>query len=539
MISVVRVPPYYWGIRSTSYSESVRRECKSTPGLRYDGRGSWVGYADAIEAARLRLVAAGVRIVGKPGLPPGLSPTPSLTDLSLTNLRAYQTEGVLFLLRHAREGALIADSVGLGKTIQCLRAAQAIGSKTVILCPSFVRGVWEAGLVGDAALGKPAGWPEVASKAFLPKGVKQTAPIPEDTQVVIIHYDIIYAWVEAILAWGPQTAILDECHYLQSDRSRRSKAVKRLLSEIPHRIAASATPMQSRPKDLWNPVDTISPGRFGKAFDYYMKHCEAHREQVAEDRIVWVYDGASNLEELNLRLGHFMIRRTKTDVALQLPPFTRQVITLDVAKSCVVSPAVALADDRALRRALDLAADGKLPSVVEAIVNHVGEGSSVIAFSYRKAIAEAIASAVKLAGIEDVQVVTGDVSHNKRKEIVAAQPKVVCATLDSIGVGIDLSFANVGVFAELDWVATKLVQAEGRLDRFGQKRNVLFQYFIARGSGDEVIRRVLIEKMRNDETAVGKKDDKLLGDLEGAKKSNAALLREVYERILAADAVST
>ena len=545
-----------WGIESPSYSPTVHLECKATPGLRWTPeRHAWCGYVDGIDAAARRILAKKIRIDVSALPEPGQIPTNILAPIAVTDLRPYQVDGAKFLIGHSASGAFLADEVGVGKTVQALRAARALRGRLLIVCPNFLKNVWEVGLDGDKKLDPPtpAGWP--GQKRLILKGTTTAAPDAAsksskaareslaladrlrasdcDTQIVIVNYDILYAWVDVLLAWAPQTVVFDEAHYLMGDKARRTRAAERLTKSIPSRMMLSATPMTSRPRDLWAPVNVLSEGRFGAPFAYFKKHAAAFQERISAERVVWNTKGSSDLPELQRRLSFFMLRRTQEDVALQLPPRTRQIIEVDVERRFQLSMAVALQNDDSLRRALDMAADGKLQDVAQIVLGHVQEGGKkVVVGTWRKAVAEELANALRGAGV-DAHVITGDVSAKKRAEILKAQPEVICATLDSMGVGLDLSFASIGVCAELHYVPSKLVQWEGRIHRFRQKLPTLFQYIIARGTADELIKDMVIRKLHTFSKGVGKSSDKLGDDLSGIEKSPTQVLKGLYERMKA------
>jgi SWI/SNF-related matrix-associated actin-dependent regulator 1 of chromatin subfamily A len=514
-----------WAIRSTSYSPALYATARSTPGVRWEPAGRyWVGTQDAVATVEARLIAE-----HKLRITPTVFPEESISALpsATVDLRDYQKTGVNFLVTRAREGALLADEMGLGKSAQALRAGRALKQDAVVVCPNFVRGVWEA----EAK----KWWPKARVTPL--SGTKPT-PLPppgNGPTLYIIHYDIVHAWADTLVAAGVagnlKTAIFDEGHLLQSEKARRSQACKAVARACANRIMLTGTPIQNRPKDLWNPIDTISEGRFGKPFDFYMRYCSAKKVQVTPEKAVWQYDGASNIEELASRLKHFMLRRTKVDVALQLPPMQRQIIEVEVPRVGISGEI--FASDRALRRALDLAADGKVTQAVDLICEHVEAGHKIVVFCHRRVIAEQVAHAVQHKGIRDVEIAHGGHAQEARQASFKREPQVLAVTLDATAVGIDLSYADVALFVELDWVPSKLLQGESRLHRFGQQRFVLVQYLIARGSVDELIRRGVLDKLRVFESAFGEADDKLREDLAIEQAATGArALKRLYERLL-------
>lgn len=524
-----------WAISSPRYSPALRFEAKATPGMHWDGvKRAWIGWPDAAASCVERLRARGVRVKVKGSLTPELDTRDGESQVRerfLRKLRDYQRAGVEFLVAQSPDGALLADDMGLGKTRQALHAIAAIGRPAIVVCPSFVRGVWQR----EIAKWLPK-WKIVDLMGVKPKirfGKKRR-------RIYLVHYDVVHAWVEKLMARTPpiEMIVFDEIHFLQSDRSRRSQACKELARHCIYKIGLSGTPMTSRPRDLWNPIDTLSEGRFGRPFDFYLRYCNAHRVEVGSPnnpKTVWDVKGSSHLDELGARMQFFMLRRTKSDVSLELPPRTRQVVEVEVATRKRVAFAKAWQSDKAMRSALSVAADGKLPRAVELIGNHVETGSKVVLFAYRKAVAELIAASLRAQGV-NAQTVTGDVPAKKRQLIVDQQPTVLCVTMDATQVGIDFSYADVAVFVELHWVPSTLAQCEARLHRFGQKKPVLIQYVVALSTVDEIIRDAVIDKIEHFEGVVGKTDDGLRQSLDDTVLTNVEQLKKLYEKMKAQEA---
>ena len=520
MIRVVRDRKLY-GLVSSSYNEALRTIAKETPGMIWSaGNRAWVGYSDAAATVVKRLAEAGEVIVGAVTTE---TPTAAL-PIAYEGLHDYQKTGVDFGFAHAEEGCIIADDVGLGKTATGIRIVRAFKGKITVVCPSFVKSVWAKEL--------ERWWPK-AKFALL--ATTKAKPIDKSLDIVVIHYDVLHAWVDALIEWGCTDVVFDEGHALMSAATRRTKSATKLARACKRRLALTATPMTSRPRDLWALVECISEGRFGsRFFAYGRRHCNGRQEQVTPTKVVWKFDGASNLEELNERLKHFMIRRTKADVAIELPPVTDQIIELEVPKGCLISPTAALRSDRIFRKALDLAADGKIPQCIDMVAGYIEQGSKVVVFSYRKAIANAVAEGVLAKLPVKVRVVTGDVHHDKRRAIVDERPELLCATMDSLGVGVSLAYADIGFFAELHYVPSVLVQCRGRIPRPDSKSPKLMVYAVARGTADEVVKRVVLTKKHWFDQSIGKNNDGLLEALD-KKKDRAEILRALYERMTKED----
>ena len=521
-ISVIRFKEEHslFGLRSSYYSEALVKVARIVPGLgwRKDLK-SWVGYPDAIEIAKNLLVKNKIRVDGEE-LDPGVWGEPIALP-SEKDLREYQKRGVQFLLTHAGEGCILADEMSCGKSAQTVRAARAWRAKTLIVCPKFVRGVWIEEF--------EKWWPE-ASVGVLEKDL---SVLQNTNMVVVTHYDILHRFVERIRKdFRPRLIAFDEVHMLMSETSRRSEAARDIACSVPLRIGLSGTPMTNRPRDLWNVIETLSPGRFGgKFFAFGLRYCDGRKEQVTPEKTVWKFDGASNSEELKRRLSFFMLRRTTDEVLPELPPIARQIIWLDTAKS--TKPWTGgVKSLKELRGLLDRAADRKLPEVLK-LVENVRENypnDTVVVFCYRRSVTEWFVDQLRAQG-ETASAIHGGLPTSTRtkrlEEAKAWKGGVLIVTIDSCGVGISLAFARAAVFAELSYEPWKLRQAERRVARFGQKASsVLVQYSIARGTADELVLGKVISKL-DVEGGLGLGDSgKFRSELSG--KDEERVLNEIY-----------
>jgi superfamily II DNA or RNA helicase len=399
----------------------------------------------------------------------------------------------------------------------------------------------------------PDAWPGVTClETIAPSKITDRAPdwkaklqaladaLPD---VVICHYDILWAWTPVLLRWGVGTLILDEAHILSGFQSRRAGVLKELAAVTPRRIALTGTPVTNAPRNLHNVLEILAPGRFGYFFTgarpgcFSKVYCAAFQKQVGagfESKTVWDFSGRSNLdkadgvacltqeETLAARMKYLMLRRLKRDVDKDLPVKTRQVVDVTVPARAVVGVSRLGTNGEELRRCLDLAADAKLPQVIALVKGHLDEEEKVICFCYRRLFAEQIAD--KLSSHYETTFVHGGLSQRERDKRIhalraAPGPGVLACTIDTTSTGIDLSFASVAVFGELTWEPHELAQAEERLYRYGDAaQRSLIQYVIARGTGDELILRAVVLKLDTFERVVGEPGDALKDDLSVREK---------------------
>lgn len=242
----------------------------------------------------------------------------------------YQKAGILYASE--REDTLIADSPGLGKTIQAIGIINHLGLRSgIIVCPATLKLNW---------LKEMTKW--LADKS-LTIGVAYGNTIP-DTDFIIINYDILKKNREFL--WDNYWDILvcDEAQYLANSKSGRTETVfgeykfdyktktfrRRIvrgkgLIRATYRVMLTGTPMMKKPHDMWPIIRDFDPRGIGRNYeDFCFQYCDGHQGSFGI-----VADGGSNLDELNERLRKtFMIRRLKKHVLAELPPKTREVVVL-------------------------------------------------------------------------------------------------------------------------------------------------------------------------------------------------------------------
>lgn len=429
-------------------------------------------------------------------------------------LRPYQQEGVKFLQSGS---GILADDMGLGKTATALHALPRSNTRCLIVCPNYVKSVWHAELHK---------W--LSYEAWDCRGTSPAALNP-NTHTVICHYDVLKAWSPVLTQWAPTHVVFDEAHALMNESSQRSKAAREVVRQAERVWMLTGTPLTNRPRDLWNVVDICRPGYLGGFFKFALRYCDAQQKQVTPMKRVWVFSGKSNLQELGERLRPIMLRRTKSDVSSQLPPKTRQLIWADIKSTALMLNA---GTGAGLRKALDASADRKLPEVERLLLGHLEAGHKVVCFTWRKSVAESLQQAGIAAGYAS-EVVHGGVSTLIRGSRIQrcrdATTSLLTATIDSSGTGIDLSYADVVVFAELSWEPHKLLQAEARAHRFGQQNPVLIQYVCARNTSDEIVANVVLDKLGVYEDVMGKGDDGLRDSLGESEEDIMSQLNAAIE----------
>lgn len=336
------------------------------------------------------------------------------------------------------------------------------------------------------------------------------------------------------------------------DTGKITRVKKAAVTPIPckKRLFLSGTPMPNRVVELWPMLETFDPEGLGKSWvGFTRKYCGAFR---AFGRIN--VDGATNLDELQRRMRKaFMIRRRKEDVLVALPPKRRQLIPLpsEGLANLIASEKTAYSRisealrgyeieagirppeegkppytnllevlDRRFRDVMDLPYDeaakhfskqqaiafeelssvrkelaaAKIPMVLEHLNSLIEDDEKVIVFCVHKEMAAALKEHYPQAAF-----VTGSIPHTKRQaEIDRFQNDPVCnvaiGNITAMGTGYTMTAARIVVFAELDWTPVRLLQAEDRAHRRGQKSMVLAQHLAVEDTVDFRMIEAILEK---------------------------------------------
>lgn len=322
-------------------------------------------------------------------------------------------------------------------------------------------------------------------------------------------------WFDLLCEIAPSVVVADEVHMFKRWRSNRSSAIRLLTDRLRPvlRLGLTGTLFHNRPKDMYAPLAWAvppigeTPSAFGTRAGFEKRYCDAHEGQYG-----WVADGVLHPEELKFRLGFHTHKRTKDEVMLDLPPKTRQIISIEAAKGKeFVDKAMAKLgpdpDRGAVRKVLADLGPLKAPTAIELALN---TDEHCCIFTHRRSTADDLYAALRKALEKDnrkAYLATGDSPLHQREQVYdmfrSVPGSVLVATMEVVAVGIDLSVASIAVFVDMDYVPGKLLQVEDRLHRQGQKHPVTIYYVAVENSVDEVITAMLVEKLDQYDAVAG------------------------------------
>ena len=225
-------------------------------------------------------------------------------------LRPYQQEGLNWLqfLRDFKLGGVLADDMGLGKTIQALahllieKAAGRGDRPSLVVAPTSLMFNWKR----EAERFAPS------LRVVILQGPKRQDFFDQlgEQDLVLTTYALLPRDLEVLRAQSWHLLILDEAQAIKNPRSKGAQAVRSL--EARHRLCLTGTPLENHLGELWALMDFLMPDLLGDERGFrrlFRTPIERHGEH-------------ERTEHLRRRIAPFLLRRTKEQVATELPPKT-------------------------------------------------------------------------------------------------------------------------------------------------------------------------------------------------------------------------
>lgn len=419
-------------------------------------------------------------------------------------LHKFQREAVQFAInRNGR--VLLADDMGLGKTVQALAIAKYYYSDfpLLIIAPSSLLCTWYAAL-----------------QQFLdesPQIIRSRDDI--SAPISIISYTQAASFSDELRNLNAGVIICDECHYLKSATSKRTKNLLPLLQSATRLIMISGTPALSRPLELYPIFMALDKRLFPHFTVYGSRYCNGRKIGHFYD-----YRGCSNANELSLALEHaFMIRRVKSEVSIELPKKFRRQVYLNCEKIQLNESIFSLIGDVINRTESQIeneitnnlsanssveqtilvefsnAVKTKIGPVLEYLSGILEKGTKTVIFAHHQEMLNGIEEYCKIQDYKYVRV-DGTTPSAKRHAFVERfqneeDTKIALLSITACSAGITLTAAKLLIFAELYWNPGTLLQAEDRIHRIGQKSDVDIHYLLGTGTVDEYVWPHILKKL--------------------------------------------
>jgi len=225
-------------------------------------------------------------------------------------LRPYQKTGFGWLkaLSETGFGGALADDMGLGKTVQALsllahrHLEEGTDRPSIVIAPTSLVGVWQR----EAARFVPD------LKVLVLHGQGRKARFGEiaDHHLIVTTYPLLHRDHETLFAQDYDLAILDEAQAVKNPASSNAKRIREITAR--QRLALTGTPVENNLQEIWAIFDWLVPGLLGDRSRF--------NKQIRTP--VEKHGSVSAQKLLASRLRPFLLRRTKEEVALDLPPKT-------------------------------------------------------------------------------------------------------------------------------------------------------------------------------------------------------------------------
>lgn len=443
-------------------------------------------------------------------------------------LKPHQLAGAQWL--SARQYALLADDMGVGKTAQTIRACDILGARRItVVCPAIATTNWAREFALWSIYDTPCNIIATGEHPAVSDGVN------------IVSYNLMstVAVYQRLAATRPQVLVLDEAHYLKNRESLRHKVVfgnrrdphVRGLMQISGRCyALSGTPMPRDPRDLWPWLRYF--GAYPKGMSNFEKEfCRGY----TDNRGNFVVTGVKNAKRLRELLAQIMLRRRLTDVTDKVIPVSIDTFVIEgvpvdpeieygvgnkVHKKqdercekgeALVSEAIAnLPDDKVIASINSLKIGRNTP--VSTLRRHTGllkvanaaafikdqldnYHASIVVFAIHKAVIEGLVEALRL--YNPVTIWGGMKQHKKDSKILQferGKSRVAICNIGAAGTAIRFKMSDAVVIVEPDWNPANNAQAIARCLWLGREKPLPVTYLSLAESYDEHVNRVLARK---------------------------------------------
>jgi hypothetical protein len=433
-------------------------------------------------------------------------------------LRPYQLAGfqwLAFLWTYGL-GGILADDMGLGKTVQTLallqhakdvRGREAAGpvppAPFLIVAPTSVLSNWAA----EAERFTPDLKVVTISDTFARRGAR-LADVIAGADAVVTSYTLLRLDFEAYGSVEWSGLFLDEAQYVKNHQSKAYQCARRVAA--PFKVAITGTPMENNLMELWSLLSITAPGLFPSP-DRFKEYYSRPIERGGNSEL---------LSQLRRRIRPLILRRTKEQVAADLPEKQEQLLEVELSPrhrkvyqthlQRERQKVLGLLDDvnhnrftilrsLTLLRQLSLSAalvdpeladipSAKIDALAEQIADVVGGGHRALVFSQFTRFLRMARTRLEAAGVECCYL---DGTTTNRASVISGFKEgtapVFLISLKAGGFGLNLTEADYCFLLDPWWNPATEAQAVDRTHRIGQTRNVMVYRLIASGTIEEKV----------------------------------------------------
>ena len=428
------------------------------------------------------------------------------------SLRDYQKQGLNWLqfLREYGFAGILADDMGLGKTVQTLayllleKEQGRMDKPCLIVAPTSLMSNWRR----EAEQFAPA------LKVLVLQGPERQNKFGQITEhdLILSTYPLLARDEETLLSHRYHTLILDEAQVVKNPKAKAAQLIRRIKTD--QRLCLTGTPMENHLGELWALFDFLMPGFLGEARQFNNLFRIPIEKQGDDLR----------RQQLTQRVAPFMLRRTKSEVVLELPQKTEIIRTVTLEKSqAALYESIRMSMEHKVRQAiankglsashitildallklrqvccdprlLQLAQartvkeSAKLDLLMQMLPEMVEEGRRVLLFSAFTKMLGHIEAALKKHGI-NFSKLTGQTRNRDEaiEKFKSGEADVFLISLKAGGVGLNLTEADTVIHYDPWWNPAAENQATDRAHRIGQDKAVFVYKLVTENSVEEKI----------------------------------------------------
>ncbi|GAA5131971.1 DEAD/DEAH box helicase [Luteolibacter yonseiensis] len=476
----------------------------------------------------------------------GIDPVPPATGLQAT-LRDYQLAGfhwMQFLARHGLHG-ILADDMGLGKTLQTLthiltekKSGHSRGLPVLVVAPTSVVPNWRAEALKFT--------PEL--RVLVLQGAdrkKYFRSIPH-ADLVLTSFALLQRDIDKLATVPFHLVVLDEAQYIKNPRSKMAQAACKLDSR--NRLCLSGTPIENHLGELWSLMNFLVPGFLGSE-DAFNKRFRTPIEKDGDQERNAV---------LKSRVAPLILRRTKDQVAKELPPKTELVhlIELNTGQKDLYETVRATMNKR-VREAIaargveqsqivfldallklrqicchpkllpedyehDVVDSAKLDFLTELLAVLIEEGRRILLFSQFTTMLSLIEAHLVKEKISYLKLTGASKDRGKLVEdFQNGKSPVFLISLKAGGTGLNLTAADTVIHYDPWWNPAAEAQATDRAYRIGQNKPVFVHKLLCQETVEERIHQM--------QQAKGKLASGILADADISNRLDAETVRALLD----------
>ncbi len=434
-------------------------------------------------------------------------------------LRPYQQEGLNWLqfLRKFNLNGILADDMGLGKTIQALvhisveKSGKRITKPCLVIMPTSLIPNWTKEALQFT--------PNLSVLSLHGPNRKSFFKDINKHDLVLTTYPLLSRDKSFFMNQNFHTVILDEAQAIKNSKSQAAQVAYQLNAD--HRLCLTGTPMENHLGELWSIMTFLMPGLLGDE-----KHFSKTFRTPIEKQ-----NNQNRGELLSKRIKPFILRRTKEQVATELPkkqvmveliPFATEQKNLyeavrlsmnnkvraEISKKgfgrshIIILEALlklrqVCCDPRLVKmeKAKQATASAKLDRLMEMLPEMIEEGRRVLIFSQFTSMLSLIEKELNSQSINFVKL-TGQTKDRKTpvERFQSGQVPLFLISLKAGGTGLNLTTADTVIHYDPWWNPAVEEQATDRAHRIGQSKKVFVYKLLAENSVEEKILKLQEKK---------------------------------------------